>query len=74
MGRSKTKAKARVEISRERDTLLDDYLGHPVVCFLREGPTLRGILTRVAKYEIELREGESTIIVFKHALCAVQVD
>jgi len=57
---------------RTRDTLLEDYIGRVVVCNLG-GKTIRGVLKRVSRYEVELDVGGRLVVVFKHALTHVFV-
>jgi len=63
--------RARVEV-RIRDTLLEDHIGKIVVCHF-EGKTIRGVLRRVARYEIELKVGDRLVVLFKHALTHVSI-
>ena len=63
--------RARVEV-RIRDTLLEDHIGKIVVCHL-EGKTIKGMLRRVSKYEIELEVGDRLVVLFKHALTHVSI-
>jgi len=63
--------RARVEV-RIRDTLLEDHIGKIVVCHL-EGKTIKGVLKRVARYEIEIEIGSRLVVLFKHALTHVSI-
>jgi len=63
--------RTRVEV-RIRNTLLEDHIGKIVVCHL-EGKTIKGVLKRVARYEIELKVGDRLVVLFKHALTHVSI-
>ena len=59
-------------VVKPRDTLLEDYIGKIVICHLG-GRTVRGVLKRVARYEVELDVGGRLVVVFKHALTHVSI-
>jgi len=66
MNQTRDEAKVKAK-TKTRDTLLEDHIGRVVVCRLGN-KTIRGVLKRVARYEIELEVGDKLIIIFKHAL------
>ena len=53
--------------SNMRNTLLEDHVGRTVVCHLH-GKTIRGVLKRVSRYEIEVETGDKLIVISKHSL------
>ena len=59
-------------VVRIRDTLLEDHIGKIVVCNLG-GKTIRGVLRRVARYEIELEVNGRLVVLFKHAITHVSI-
>jgi len=57
---------------KTRDTLLEDHIGKIVVCNLG-GKTIKGVLRRVARYEIELEVNGRLVVLFKHAITHVSI-
>ena len=72
MGRSRLSIRGKVEAEVKRDTLLEDYIGKVIVCYLG-GRVIRGRLRRVARYEIELEVDGRLVVLFKHALTHVSI-
>jgi len=56
-----------------RDTLLEDYVGRSVTCYLENSVVVGGVLRRVSKYEVEVEGVDSRFILLKHALVYVEV-